>query len=101
MYIIIYYNLNTRAEEGLRITRPAISAPRKAGNAELRGLVGPHKNSFWCKFRDLRLTFSRSHDVIIAKFSQFLVQRAEHHFSWPGTQSKADSFNPQKAEEVQ
>ena len=95
----------------LRITRPggggaynaspAISASRRARNTNLGGWVGPHKNSFWCKFRDIGSTFSGSNDVINAKFSSFMVQRVGHHFSWPGTQTKTDSFNPQKADKEQ
>ena len=94
----------TRAREGLRITRPgrghimppAISAPRWARNTKLRGYVSPHKNSFWCKFRDLGSTFSRLNDVINATFSPFLVKRGGHRFRWPSTQTKTDSFNPKK-----
>ena len=79
---------------------PAILAPRRARNTKLERWVGPHKDSFWCKFRDLGSTFSRSNDVINAKLSPFLVKRAEHRFSWPSTQTKTDSFNQQKAEEA-
>ena len=30
----------------------------------------------------------------------FLVKSAGQRFSWPSTQTKTDSFNPQKAEET-
>ena len=99
---IFFVYLNTSPGEGLRITRPgeggifcppAISVPRNARNTKLEGWVGPHKNSFWCKFGDPRSTSSRSNDVINAKFSHFLVKRAALCFSRSCTQTKTDSFD--------
>ena len=98
----LFNGLNTSPGEGLRITRPggggaysappAISAPRNARNTKLRGWVGPHKNSLWCKFGDPRSTSSRSNDVINAKFSHFLVKRPALCFSRSRAQTKTDSF---------
>ena len=77
---------------------PRYLGSQKARNTKLGGVGGSsHENSFWCKFRDLGSTFSRSNDVINANFSPFLVKRAELCFSWPGIQSKTDSFNSQKS----
>ena len=105
-YLSLKSHVNKSPGEGLRITRPgggvfcpqAISAPRNAGNTKLRGWIGPHKNSLWCKFGDPRPTSSRSNDVINAKFSHFLVKRAALSlcFSRSRAQTKTDSFNLQK-----
>ena len=74
----------TRALEGLGVTRPGEGA-----------YIVP------CYLvRDLGSTFSRSNNVINAKFSPFFVKRAGHCCSWPSTQT-IDTFNPQKAEEAQ
>ena len=42
-----------------------------------------------------------SNDVTIVTFSPFSVKHAGLHFSRHGTQTKTDSFNPQKAEKAQ
>ena len=79
---------------------PAISAPRSARNTKLGGWVGPHKNSLWCKFGDPRSTFSRSNDVINAKFSHFLVKRAALCLSRSRAQTNTDSFDLQRREDA-
>ena len=66
-----------RALEGGGHIMPLLS--RLPEELETPKLGNKHKNSFWCK----------------------LVKRAWHRFSWPSIQTKADSFNPQKAEEGQ
>ena len=70
---------------------PAISAIRRARNNTLGEWVGPHKNSFWCKFSDLGSTFSMSNDVINAKLSHFLVKRVALCFSRSHAQTKTVS----------
>ena len=83
--VIYYVTINTRAGEGLRVTRPrrghimpaAIAVPIKTRNTKLGGWVCQQNNSFWCKFCDLGSTCSRSNDVINAKFSPFWLNEED------------------------
>ena len=82
---------------------PAISAPRGARSTQFGELLGEAhiRTLSSANFMTLDQHFQGQMTSSLHNFAIFLVKRARHRFSWPSTQTKTDSFNPQKAEEAQ